>query len=151
MAVEQRLYTIEEFEEYADSPENADRLLELVNGEIVEKAPTEEHGLIVMIIGSTLVAFAHSQKLGRVTAEVRYRKPGDKQNARIPDVSFSASKRPVVGKGSVPEMPDLAVEIKSPDDSLRQMREKAKYFVANGTRIVWLVIPEKRFDRNLHA
>jgi Uma2 family endonuclease len=49
-----------------------------------------------------------------------------------------------VKKGSVPEMPDLAVEVKSPDDSLKLLRDKAHYYLANGTRLVWLVIPEKR-------
>ena len=41
-------------------------------------------------------------------------------------------------------MPDLAVEIKSPSDSGRQMREKAEYYLANGARLVWLVYPQKR-------
>ena len=41
-------------------------------------------------------------------------------------------------------MPDLAVEIKSPDDSVRQLREKAAYYLANGARLVWLIYPQQR-------
>jgi Uma2 family endonuclease len=49
-----------------------------------------------------------------------------------------------VKEGGVPEMPDLAVEIKSPDDSVRQMRDKAAYYLANGAEMVWLVFPAQR-------
>ncbi len=41
-------------------------------------------------------------------------------------------------------MPDFAVKIKSPDDSLKIMRAKARYYLSHGTRLVWLVNPEKR-------
>jgi Uma2 family endonuclease len=87
--------------------------------------------------------FVTPRKLGRVVMEVRHLAPDDERNARIPDISFSSAKRPIVEKGSVPQMPDLAVEVKSPDDTIRGMREKARYYLAHGTRLVWLVIPEK--------
>jgi Uma2 family endonuclease len=145
MALEQhRLYTVDEFERIADSPESQDRLLELINGEIVEKAPTEKHGLVVGNIYGPLWTFVKQRRSGRVVMEVRHRMPDDQHNARIPDISFTAGNRPVVDKGSVPQMPDLAVEVKSPRDSLRRLREKARYYLANGARLVWLVIPEKR-------
>jgi len=75
---------------------------------------------------------------------VRYHTPGDDYNARIPDVSFSSAKRPIVKQGSVPELPDLAVEIQSPNQSLKSLREKARYFVGNGTKLFWLIIPNKQ-------
>jgi Uma2 family endonuclease len=144
MAVERRLYTVDEFEQYADAPENANRLLELVEGEIREKMPTEQHSICAGNIFTPLAAFAHPKKLGRVTFEVRHRKPDDKRNALIPDVSFNSAKRPIVERGSVPELPDLVVEVKSPDDSLKELRDKMHYYIANGVKIGWLVIPEKR-------
>ncbi len=52
MAVDHKLYTVEEFEQIADSPENAHRLLELIDGEIVEKMPNEEHGIVAMNIAA---------------------------------------------------------------------------------------------------
>ncbi|MEO8398040.1 MAG: Uma2 family endonuclease, partial [Chloroflexota bacterium] len=76
--------------------------------------------------------------------EVRYRQPGDERNAFIPDMSFSSAKRPIIKQGSVPQMPDLAIEILSPHQSLKTLREKAHYFLANGARLFWLVIPEKQ-------
>jgi hypothetical protein len=37
-------YSVDEFEQLINLPENRERLLELINGEIVEKMPAEEHG-----------------------------------------------------------------------------------------------------------
>jgi Uma2 family endonuclease len=143
MAIEQqRLYTVEEFETIAETPQNRDRLLELVNGEIIEKVPTQEHGLYAGNIFGPLWNYAQAHG-GRVVMEVRYRSPKDRHNARIPDVSYTVGDEELVTKGSVPHMPALAVEIKSPDDALKKMREKARYYVENGTQLVWLVIPER--------
>jgi Uma2 family endonuclease len=139
------LYTIEEFKRIADSPENRDRLLELINGEIVEKVPTEKHGMYVGNIYFHIRVHVQEHRGGRVVMEVRYRTPEDRRNARIPDVAYTIGSEPPVEKGSVPRMPDLAVEVKSPDDSLKDMRTKARYYLTNGTKLVWLVDPQKRF------
>jgi len=141
-----KLITIEEFEAFIAQSENADRLFELVDGEIEEKMPTEEHGVLTLRIGSKLLIFVEINDLGRVAVEVRYRNPDDPNNTRLPDVSFTSKERalPLVKKGSVPQMPDLAVEVQSPDDSLPKMRAKARYYLANGCKIVWLVLPSKR-------
>ena len=137
--------TAQQFEKYIQRPENADRLLELVNGEVVEKVPTEEHGIIVLNIAAPLRTFARQYKLGRVTTEAIHRLPDDDQNAVLPDVSFrSDPATPVVRKGSVPVMPDLAVEVQSPSQSDDDMIEKAAYYLANGSRMIWLVYPAKR-------
>lgn len=145
MALEKlRHYTVEEFERIADAPENTDRLLELIDGEIVEKVPTERHGMVTGNIYGPLWQHVKVTRAGRVVLEVRYRRPEDRHNARIPDIAFTSGNRPVVDKGSVPLMPDLAVEVKSPSDTLKKMREKARYYLSNGTQLVWLVNPETR-------
>ncbi len=144
VAQKERLYTVAEFEDLLAHSENHDRLLELINGEIVEKMPTEEHGELQAIIVAALVAFVLPRKLGRVGVEVRHTIPNGDANSRLPDVSFIAGNRPRVTEGSVPQMPDLAVEIKSPDDSLKKLRDKADYYMLNGTRLVWIVDPAKQ-------
>lgn len=146
MEARQLLYSVEEFERIADSPENSDRLFELINGEMVEKLPTEEHGMIVALLVRLILNFILSNNIkGRVATEARHRIPGDNRNARLPDVSYREGNRPLVRQGSISEMPDLAVEVKSPDDSLKDMRAKARYYLANGTKLVWLVEPQRRF------
>lgn len=144
-AKQERLYTVAEFEEFLRQPENTDRLFELIHGEIIEKMPTEEHGMIAINIGAPLTIFVKRQKLGRVGVEVRHRNAKDTYSSLMPDVSFTGGQRPMVTEGSVQQMPDLAVEIKSPDDTLKLLRQKAAYYLANGTRLVWLVIPGKRY------
>lgn len=141
-----KLVTVDEFEEYVARSENADRRFELIDGEIVEKVPTEEHSLIAGNLYAALRAFVKPNGLGRVAFEVRHKQPGDFHNARLPDVEFTRKERvqPVVSTGSVAHMPDLAVEVKSPTDSYIDLRKKALYYLENGTQLVWLVYPAKQ-------
>ncbi len=140
-----KLMTRQEFEAFLERPENSDRLFELINGEIVEKMPTELHGVVGGNIFGFVWTFNRLHQLGYVSIETRHGMPDDDHNDLLPDVSFiSDASRPLVEKGAVPRMPDLAVEVKSPTNKLISLREKAAYYIANGTRIVWLVIPEKR-------
>lgn len=135
-------YTIDEFEAFIARPEHADRLFELINGEIVEKVPTEEHSLVVGDLYLLLRLFVDEHDLGRVAFEVRRKVPHDDHNARL---------LPVVKRGAVPQMPDLAVEVQSPSDSPKKLLDKAAYYLANGTRLVWLVYPDKRLVEVLTA
>jgi Uma2 family endonuclease len=137
-------FTLHEFEDFLIQPENRDRLFELINGEIVEKMPTQEHGLIASNINAPLALHVKAHKAGRVGIEVRYKYAGDARNSRMPDVSFTSNRQPLVREGAVPFLPDLAIEIKSPDDTMKEMREKAEYYLANGVKIVWIVYPQHR-------
>lgn len=140
------LMTAEEFERIADAPENAERRLELIYGEIVEKIPTEEHAVVAAAITAFLFNYCREHKLGRVGVDPRHRMPEDEHNARLPDVAYTSPERllPLVEEGSVPQMPDLAVEIKSPCDHPRDMRQKAHYYLTHGAKLVWLVYPPTR-------
>lgn len=139
------LYTVDDFEEFINLPENRQRLFELINGEIVEKMPTEEHGFIAGLFFHFI--FMHRQMMGLdgyPGVEVRHRRPGDLYNTRLPDVSYRMATSPLVKKGAVPHMPDLAIEIQSPDDKPRELREAAEYYLRNGARLVWLIYPALR-------
>ncbi len=146
MAVQKQLVTIEDFEQFIALPENSDRLFELIDGEIVEKMSTEEHGIIAAKIVAEFVFYLKTNPIGRAGVEVRHRISEDRRNDLIPDVSFISSERAlaVTKKGAVPLMPDLVVEIKSPDDSPLKMREKALYYLKNGSRMVILTFPDRR-------
>lgn len=144
MATQRKLMTTASFHNLAALPENRERLLELVQGEVTEKMPTEEHGAIVANILTELRTFLKSHPVGRVATEVQHQLPDDPYNARRPDITFMQGNRSPVKRGPVPAMPDFAVEVKSPDDSLRQLREKAEYYLQHGTQMVWLVYPEKQ-------
>lgn len=141
-----KLYTVDEFEQFITRPENQNRHFELLHGEIIEKAmPTEEHGIIIHTLSGELYIFLKTNPIARVEIEVRYKIPGDDHNGRQPDLSVLVDMQtPIVRKGAVPRMPDLVVEVKSPDDKFKDMREKAEYYLSHGTRIVWLVYPHER-------
>ena len=150
MTVETSLITADEFEAYIHKPEHAERHLELIHGEIIEDMPTEEHGMIVSNIHGHLWTHVRAHKVGRVVVEVR--RKADDYNVRLPDVDFTSNARlqdrqgdeQVVRQGPVSQMPDLAVEVQSPGQSDKLMSDKADFYLANGTRLVWLVYPRKR-------
>lgn len=137
--------TIEAFEAFLKRPENRDRLWELIHGKVVEKVPTEEHGLIAGNILFALKLYIRQTKKGRAGMEIRHQRSTDDRNSRLPAVSYSADNtRPVVTEGAVSIYPDVAVEVKSPDDSYVEMRDTAHFYLAQGTRMVWLIYPAKR-------
>ncbi|MCL4247044.1 MAG: Uma2 family endonuclease [Anaerolineae bacterium] len=153
LAEQKKLITMAEYDVFLGQPENEDRLFELINGEIVEKVTNEEHAIIASQVHGELYVFLKTNPLGRLKIEARHRLPADEHNDRIPDISFTREEnlQPVVSKGAIMQMPDLAIEIKPPRDSYTRMREKAAYYLANGVQMVWLIFPEKRFVEVHHA
>lgn len=144
MAVQQAI-SIEEFEHFLADFIESDRRFELINGEIVEKMPTVLHGIIVLILGGALLGYLRENPIGYATVEGRYRAPGDNMHDVIPDLSFiNIEKGAPVSKGAAPYMPDLAVEVQSDGQSDKFMTDKAAYYLANGSRMVWLVYPQQR-------
>lgn len=136
------LNTIEDFEEFIALPENRDRLLEFINGEIVEKLPTQLHAYIVGVLVSFFRNYLAVNRIGWALPEAHYQLPGD-DFSPIADFSFVLSKgRSLTTKGAAPYMPELAVEIQSPDDSQSKMERKKDAYLARGTKIVWLIYPK---------
>ncbi len=136
--------TYPEFDRYLAMPANHDRLLELFHGEVIEKMPTQRHGMIAVKIASRLLTYAETYG-GRVGTEIRHKMPNDAHNALQPDVAYYLdTDEPIIERGATPYMPDLVVEIKSPDDNLRVMRQKADYYLEHGSQVVWIIHPEKR-------
>lgn len=146
MVAERKRITVSEFERLLAQPKNAARHLELLHGELIEYMPTEEHGVIAALIAAELLLYARGGLGGRVAVEPRHTAPDDHYTSLLPDVAYTRPERalPVTKKGAVTQMPDLAVEIKSPDDSYITLREKALYYLKHGARLVWLIIPDKQ-------
>jgi Uma2 family endonuclease len=135
-----KLMTVAEFEAFEALPENRDRLLELIHGEIVEKMPTELHGFAAAKISRFTDEWVENNDIeGFVGVEVRHRMPSDDYNSRLPDVSFRYATT-IVAKGAVAQMPDFAVEIQSPDDTLEDLRDRIEYYLRNGTRLGWIIL-----------
>lgn len=144
MVVQQKLITVAEYERFADSPENVDRRFELIHGEIVEKMPDLVHAWIITQLVWHFVGYLKEHPIGKAFVEARFELPNDKRNARIPDLSYIAGGDVKLMHRAVPFMPDLAVEVQSPSQSPKLMGDKADYYLANGTKVVWLIYPDKR-------
>lgn len=143
MTIEQKLITLAQFEDFLKQHPNG--LYELIHGEILEKVPTQEHGVIATKIAARLLVFMEDNGVkGHVAVEARFSPVNDDHNDRLPDVSVHLTDQPAVKAGAVDGMPNLAVEIKSPNDTYVGLRDKAAYYIENGCKIVWLVYPEKK-------
>ena len=143
MVIGDKTYTLEEFNEFA--AQHPDRLLELIDGRIVEKVTTEEHGAIVGNIIAELRAWKKANNIqGYYSTEASVELLEDDKNHRRPDVSFRLTDGSIGEVGTLDTLPDFCVEIRSPSNTPKDLREKAEYFIANGARLVWLVHPRKR-------
>ena len=106
--------------------------------------PTEEHGLIAGNICGFLWHYTRRSGIGRAVIAVRVQVPDNDYNSRQPDLAvFVDTTRPVVTPGPVLQMPDVVIEVKSPDDTYASMRERAQYYLGHGARLVWLLYPAK--------
>lgn len=125
------------------------RRMELVKGKVYEMPPPgARHGNVAMQIGMLLNAYARANQLGRgFAAETGFILRRDPDTVRAPDASFVARNR--LPEGELPEgylevPPDLAVEVLSPGDARREVREKVEDWLGAGTRLVWVINPATR-------
>jgi Uma2 family endonuclease len=119
---------------------------ELDEGELITMPPTGlDHGYYETGIASILHDYVKRHRLGRVyCGEPGFRLGND--TVRAPDVAFIRKERleALSAKGFAKGAPDLAVEIFSPSDSIRQLMRKIKQYFAAGCHTVWIVYPDQR-------
>lgn len=141
MVLKVKRYTASEFDEFVDLAENADRLFELIGGEIVEVPSNPYSSKIASRINRYLGAYVDDNDLGHVTGEAGgYIVAGERY---APDVAFISKERQpdLPQHGYNPNPPNLAVEVVSPTDTDKRLRIKIANYLAAGT-IVWVVYPE---------
>jgi Uma2 family endonuclease len=144
MAVEKLTYIVAQFQEFESLPENADRILELIDGEIVAKMPSFTPSRVAAQIIFLLKLYLSQNPVGYVTGEAGGYVMSE-GNVFNPEAAYISKVRlPEAPEREAPIPPDLAVEVKSPSDSKRAMRRKAEKYLASGTRLVWLVFPDEQ-------
>lgn len=126
------------------------RLCELVDGTLVEKAVGQYESRVALLVGYFLEEYMEQHNLGicyGADAMLRI-VPG---RVRLPDLSFvSWSKLPNRKLPTEPIAnlsPDLAVEVLSKGNTLREMKAKREEYFKGGTRLVWEINPKKQSAR----
>ena len=144
--VKSRMYTVDEVWDMACDPANEGRKFYLIDGELFEEPMTNRmHSRLAIRIGRYLDIFAEESGLGEAHGEGSHRPAERGETLLRPDVSFTRYERlsdsPLYSY--IRTMPDLAVEIRSPSNSMPELRRKAETYLRHGSEIVWLVLPER--------
>ena len=146
MVVQERILDVDDVWELAHDPDNENIYFELIDGELYTMVPPgRRHGLLAATISFYLTLYNNEREIGEITIESGYFSEDDRHTLLGPDVAFLRYDRvpqPPTDK-YVSVMPDLAVEIRSPFDTLAKMRRKARVYLRNGSTIVWLVLPKQ--------
>ncbi len=122
---------------------------ELVEGRLVRMPGTGlEHLEVTDNLHAALRAFVKAHHLGLVTMpDTAFRLSPN--TVLMPDIGFLGIAKtqalPAWGsqarKKYIPATPDLAVEVASPDQSHREMADKARLYLQFGTDLVWIIWP----------
>ena len=147
-------------------PMTADELLampddgfcyELVEGELIRMPPPGfVHGVRTIKLTTPLDNHVSAHRLGVVcAAEAGFLLAQNPDTVRAPDIAFVRRERIEKAgevKGYWVGAPDLAVEVTSPGDTIREVEYKAAQWLEAGARMVWVVSPKLRtvtVDRSL--
>jgi Uma2 family endonuclease len=142
------LLTAEEFYDWANRPENADKRLELDAGRVVEMPPPgKRHGIACGLIMRKLSTYLDARGEGYFcpndTGLIVARDP---DTVRGPDLMVylqheSFEDAPV---GHANDQPTLIVEVMSPSDSMGRTLRRVQQYLNRGVPLVWIVEPEVR-------
>ncbi|MCY3778687.1 MAG: Uma2 family endonuclease [Chloroflexi bacterium] len=151
MEVSERIITAERFFELMEQPEYLDRVIELVEGELIETSkPTRIHGIVAARLTMKIASHVDEKDLGEVSSGdagfILEHDAGGRDTVRGLDIAFVSNSR-------IPDPPDftwyeigpdLAVEVISPNNNAGDIRLKVMQLLNAGTRLIWLVYPESR-------
>jgi Uma2 family endonuclease len=118
---------------------------ELVDGELIDVSGNNpEHNSIQLQLAADILQVVREQRLGMVLIEQEYDFNG---NAHGPDVSFFGPEKLAMldrAKRVQRFVPDLAIEINSPNDTLQSLVRKKDRYRKCGTLQVWIISPDSR-------
>ena len=122
---------------------------ELIRGVLCETMSTGElHGKMVTNLVVELGVFVKAGRLGTLFAsDSGVRLERDPDTVREPDIAFTSAERLPLdawNTGYSEVVPDLVIEVASPNDSRRELNDKAHMWLSHGVRLVWVVHPETR-------
>jgi Uma2 family endonuclease len=146
MPVQTRLLTADEFLEWPNEPGYRQ---ELIRGEVVTMSLAGRwHGKVAGRILVLMGRHVDAARLGDYfAAETGFVVERDPDTVRGADVAFVSSARLALitqAHKYIPFGPDLAVEVRSPNDRDHEVEEKIQLWLSAGSLLVWDVDPETR-------
>ena len=146
MAITERRLTLEEF---LRLPEE-EPPLEYLDGMVTQKvSPQGKHGRLEGKFSEQINRYAEPRKLAIAIPELRTTYSG---GSTVPDIAvYRWDRVPVDPDGRIGDVfrtpPDIAIEIVSPDQSVRDLTAKCQWFVDHGVPIALLVHPYRVWVR----
>jgi Uma2 family endonuclease len=139
---------VSEHETVLDSQDEP--LYEIVNGQRVALPPMSAYATwLASCLHGQLWPYAREKGLGMSVAEMLFVLDAEHNLRRRPDVAFVSTARwpldralPETGDWDV--VPDLAVEVISPNDVFKDVLAKVREYFHYGVQIVWVIAPEER-------
>jgi Uma2 family endonuclease len=130
--------------------ERENRLYELVDGTLVEKAVGAEGANVAWLIGSLIWSYLRRNPLGTCLGPDGFLRISTGL-VRAPDLSFiSWVKLPKrkLPKKKIPDLvPDLAIEVISEGNTRAEIQRKLGEYFDAGVRLAWVIDPRKRTAR----
>ena len=127
------------------------KVTELIRGRlVVHEPPGTHHGAIAANLAYYLGDFVRRHESGTIFAQDTGFKIGtDPDTVRAPDVAFVARERvgAIRERGYAELARDLLGEVLSPDDRAAEVLAKVADWLAAGTRIVWVIDPDRQEAR----
>jgi Uma2 family endonuclease len=126
-------------EEYLALPEDEKPYREFVDGEILEKVMGQRrHSYAQQFLAEEMGAYRRAHG-GNAATEGRVRFETVRgREFRLPDLAYWAPGKPSFD-GTYLLPPTLAIEIRSPGESMADQRAKCRYFREHGVDAVWLI------------
>lgn len=151
MVMERQFISADEFLRIVETPEYADRIVELVEGEIADMPlPNPIHAAILGNLSAPIFMYVKQNGLGRVLVGdapfILERNPEGRDTLRGLDIAYISKERL---PGRLPQRPlhlapDLAVEIISPSNRAEDIEKKIEQLLDAGTTLIWIVYPDLR-------
>ena len=122
---------------------------ELIRGVFCEMAPAGfKHNVIAANLGGELRNFVQPRGLGQVAiGDTGVWLERDPDTVRAPDLVFmSAERQPLDADppSYLEVVPEIAAEVRSRNDSRREVHDKALMWLSHGVRLCWVVHPDTR-------
>jgi Uma2 family endonuclease len=131
-------------EEFAKTGPETDGC-ELIRGEIVKMPPPgDQHGKVCMKVGFILMTYTNALGRGTVLgndAGIITRR--DPDSVRGVDIAVFLNPEWEAPEGYTTVPPDLAVEVRSPEQSWTAIADKLAEYLRMGVRLVWVIDPRR--------